>query len=198
MEIWNNVFMQFNRKADGTLEELPAKNIDTGMGLERTLAVINGKKTVYHTDLFENTIEHIRRIVEGNQGTSSTSILREPHPQPFSSQEKGVATGWNIAEKDWENYEATKPHIILRAQELRKTATTAEQIVWEMLRDRQFLGFKFRRQHPVSQYIDDFYCAELNLVIELDGSIHEDEDQKKYDQDRNIFMQKMGIVVLRF
>lgn len=63
MEIWNNVFMQFNKKADWTLESLPAQNVDTGMGLERTLAVINGKKTVYHTDLFENTIEHIKRIV---------------------------------------------------------------------------------------------------------------------------------------
>jgi alanyl-tRNA synthetase len=63
MEIWNNVFMQFNKKTDGTLESLPAQNVDTGMGLERTLAVINGKKTVYHTDLFENTIEHIKRIV---------------------------------------------------------------------------------------------------------------------------------------
>lgn len=63
MEIWNNVFMQFNKKADGTLELLPAKNVDTGMGLERTLAVINNKKTVYETDLFENTLEHIKRIV---------------------------------------------------------------------------------------------------------------------------------------
>lgn len=66
MEIWNNVFMQFNKKADWTLESLPAQNVDTGMGLERTLAVINGKKTVYHTDLFENTIEHIKRIVGEN------------------------------------------------------------------------------------------------------------------------------------
>lgn len=66
MEIWNNVFMQFNKKADGTLENLPAQNVDTGMGLERTLAVINGKKSVYHTDLFENTIEHIRRVVGEN------------------------------------------------------------------------------------------------------------------------------------
>ncbi len=46
-----------------TLEPLPAQNVDTGMGLERTLAVINGKKTVYETDLFENTLEHIKRIV---------------------------------------------------------------------------------------------------------------------------------------
>ncbi len=66
MEIWNNVFMQFNKKVDGTLELLPAKNVDTGMGLERTLAVINNKKTVYETDLFQNTLEHIKRIV-GNE-----------------------------------------------------------------------------------------------------------------------------------
>ncbi len=63
MEIWNNVFMEFNRKADGTLEPLPTQNIDTGMGLERTLAVINGKKTVYDTDLFVNTLEKIKIIV---------------------------------------------------------------------------------------------------------------------------------------
>lgn len=65
MEIWNNVFMQFNKKADGTLENLPAQNVDTGMGLERTLAVINGKKTTYDTDFFINTLEHIKRIVGG-------------------------------------------------------------------------------------------------------------------------------------
>ena len=66
MEIWNNVFMQFNKKADGTLENLPAQNVDTGMGLERTLAVINGKKTTYDTDFFINTLEHIKRIVDEN------------------------------------------------------------------------------------------------------------------------------------
>ena len=78
MEIWNNVFMQFNKKADGTLESLPAQNVDTGMGLERTLAVINGKKTVYHTDLFENTIEHIKRIVgESNFNERGARIIAD-------------------------------------------------------------------------------------------------------------------------
>lgn len=78
MEIWNNVFMQFNKKTDGTLESLPAQNVDTGMGLERTLAVINGKKTVYHTDLFENTIEHIKRIVgESNFNERGARIIAD-------------------------------------------------------------------------------------------------------------------------
>lgn len=78
MEIWNNVFMQFNKKADGTLESLPAQNVDTGMGLERTLAVINGKKTTYDTDFFINTLEHIRRIVgENNYNERGARIIAD-------------------------------------------------------------------------------------------------------------------------
>ncbi len=78
MEIWNNVFMQFNKKADGTLENLPAQNVDTGMGLERTLAVINGKKTTYDTDFFINTLEHIKRIVgEWNYNERGARIIAD-------------------------------------------------------------------------------------------------------------------------
>lgn len=61
VEIWNNVFMEFNRQADGTLEELPQKNVDTGMGFERTLAVINGKQNNYETDIFEPIINEIKK-----------------------------------------------------------------------------------------------------------------------------------------
>lgn len=62
MEIWNNVFIQFNRKKDGSLESLPAKHVDTGMGLERLVRVMQGKTSNYDTDIFTGTISEIEKI----------------------------------------------------------------------------------------------------------------------------------------
>jgi alanyl-tRNA synthetase len=64
IEIWNNVFIQFNRKKDNSLEPLPAKHVDTGMGFERLVRVIQGKQSNYDTDIFTGTIEAISKIVK--------------------------------------------------------------------------------------------------------------------------------------
>ncbi len=70
IEIWNNVFIQFNRKADGTLEELPAKHVDTGMGFERLCMVLQGKQVTYDTDVFTPLIAFIERETGKKYGGS--------------------------------------------------------------------------------------------------------------------------------
>ena len=64
VEIWNNVFMQFNKEADGSYTELKQKNVDTGMGLERVLTILNGKTNVYDTELFIPVMEKLKKILE--------------------------------------------------------------------------------------------------------------------------------------
>ena len=84
------------------------------------------------------------------------------------------------------------------AQKLRKNQTKAESFLWELLRRKQLNNLKFRRQHPIWDYIADFYCPEKKLVIELDGDIHNNKEQKEHDKLRDSIMQQHNITVIRF
>jgi very-short-patch-repair endonuclease len=82
--------------------------------------------------------------------------------------------------------------------ELRQKPTKAEEILWEYLRNRKMDGLKFRRQHPVDKFIADFYCHEKKLIIELDGAVHDDTMNAKYDEARTYQLSGSGIRVVRF
>jgi very-short-patch-repair endonuclease len=84
------------------------------------------------------------------------------------------------------------------ARELRKRQTSAEGLLWQLLRNRQLLEFKFRRQHQFGDYVADFYCHEAQLVIECDGSVHESNEQWYHDRNRDADMIAQGLRVLRF
>ncbi|MEP7162998.1 MAG: alanine--tRNA ligase, partial [Candidatus Moraniibacteriota bacterium] len=77
MEIWNNVFMQYNRVDENTLEKLPAPCVDTGMGLERAIVALNGLKNVYQTDAFANVLEEIRKRVGEKYSERSARIIAD-------------------------------------------------------------------------------------------------------------------------
>ena len=80
---------------------------------------------------------------------------------------------------------------------LRKKATDTERTLWRHLRNRNFAGYKFRRQHPFDCYILDFYCPAAKIAIELDGG-HNYRLGQIRDRTRSEFLARHGIVVLRF
>lgn len=85
-----------------------------------------------------------------------------------------------------------------RARELRAKQTAAESHLWQFLRKKQLLGFKFRRQHQFGDYIVDFYCHEARLVIECDGLVHSRNEQWQHDQARDLYLTSNDVRVLRF
>ena len=84
------------------------------------------------------------------------------------------------------------------SRNLRSNMTDAEQLLWSKLRRKQILGVQFYRQKPVAGFIVDFYCAAVNLVIELDGSQHAEPEQHIKDKERDHKLKTLGLDVLRF
>lgn len=80
---------------------------------------------------------------------------------------------------------------------LRANSTPAEEILWEEIRNRKLNGLKFKRQHSIGNYIVDFYCASKRLIIELDGEVHNTEDQKEKDKHKDQNLTEMNFRVLR-
>ncbi len=82
------------------------------------------------------------------------------------------------------------------ARALRRQMTDAEKLLWRHLRNRDLGGWKFRRQYPIGPFIVDFICLEKNVVIEVDGGQHAENEEQ--DLQRSAYLNKMGFQVLRF
>ncbi len=94
------------------------------------------------------------------------------------------------------HHHRTSPKVFARARELRQEMTTAERKLWSHLRAHRLNGLHFRRQHALGQYIVDFCCLKKNLIIEVDGSPH--LEQEAYDLERTAWLNEQGFRVLRF
>jgi len=90
------------------------------------------------------------------------------------------------------------PQLLEFAKTMRTNATDAENLMWQLLRNKRFMDLKFRRQHVIKPYIVDFYCHELGLVIELDGGQRGTNDAIEYDADRTKFLEALGLNVVRY
>ncbi len=80
-------------------------------------------------------------------------------------------------------------------RELRNNPTREEDALWQYLRNSK-LGFKFRRQHSIGNFIMDFYCPAKKLILEIDGGQH--LDKKQYDKERSDYLESLGFKVIRF
>ncbi|MBP6872648.1 MAG: endonuclease domain-containing protein [Bacteroidales bacterium] len=100
--------------------------------------------------------------------------------------------------EDYPFYFGAGPELLRIAGDLRKSMTPAEKILWEKLRNRQIKGFHLRRQHPIKYFIVDFFCYDAMLVIEVDGSVHDDKSRMERDQQRTLILKRLGIKEIRF
>ena len=88
------------------------------------------------------------------------------------------------------------PELKTLAKQLRRNMTLSEVLLWNELRKKQMLGYDFDRQRPIDNFIVDFYCKELSLVIEIDGDSH--IYRNHYDDERQKTLEKLGVHFLRF
>ncbi|RDC56584.1 imidazole glycerol phosphate synthase subunit HisF [Pedobacter chinensis] len=120
-------------------------------------------------------------------------------------KEKPPLGSWDLTKNDLDFLQVNEPNmfygasniIFENAKQLRNTLTDSESLLWEHIKEKK-LGVKFRRQHPISFFIADFYCHEKKLVIELDGGIHNKPEAKISDDERTAILNSLGIKVIRF
>jgi len=91
-----------------------------------------------------------------------------------------------------------RPSTFRNAAFLRNNPTSAEEILWERLRNNQIEGVHFRRQHPFDRYAPDFYANSIKLVIELDGNIHKEKSVKFTDEERELNLRLHSLYILRY
>ncbi|MBE2217174.1 MAG: excinuclease ABC subunit C [Ignavibacteria bacterium] len=169
--------------------KLAEKNINSPQGELSSEEMITSPPTPL-------TAEAVLLTGEGSKATK-TSL-------PLSYEERGPGGEVYVSQNNHKSMgggEVIRPDIPYqkeKARALRKSETAAEKKLWSALRNKKAGNFKFRRQHPIGYYIVDFYCDEMNLIIEIDGSIHDEEDNKEYDKIRQEQLENIGYTFLRF
>lgn len=126
-------------------------------------------------------------IIGGFRGQSSEVKLKSPSIGELEAQN-------NMKQKP--RIRGTTPEIEQAAKRLRQNLTPAEARLWSAIRNKQLARLRFRCQHPVGNFILDFYCPAHKLVIEIDGAIH--NSQVEYDGERTSKLAEYGYTVLRF
>jgi very-short-patch-repair endonuclease len=111
---------------------------------------------------------------------------------------EGAATPAPKGEAAHTMHYGAPPTTFDNARILRNKLTPAEQLLWEVLKDRKIAGAKFRKQHAILRYVLDFYCHEYKIGIEVDGEYHNEREQYELDLERTKHLKENNITIIRF
>lgn len=162
--------------------------------------LLQGLETV---DFSDSMKEMQRNWIGRSEGAEiifplSNSPHRGEDKAPLSLEGRRAGDeGVRIPGFGYAKYKVDSPMNFENAKANRKNPTEAEAILWDNLRTNK-LGYKFRRQHPIENYIADFACLDVWLIVEIDGGYHNTSEQKKADEERDNFLKEIGFRTLRF
>ena len=131
-------------------------------------------------------------LAESNNSSPPTSLTESNNSCPPSSlagRGLGGGVSWQSPSDLWKQLQPL-------ARQMRTEPTLSEKQLWQRLKNKQLLGFKFRRQQVIDRFIVDFYCHEIKLVIEVDGEVHNYTQVE--DAIRQEFLESLGLRVMRF
>jgi len=116
---------------------------------------------------------------------------------PFFFERSSLGITSSMGKNKQDMFLGARGHLFQMARKLRRRETQAEKVLWSKVCSNQ-LGAKFRRQHPLYDYVVDFYCHSHALVIEVDGPVHDNSEAKFNDSVRSKALEKFNVEVMRF
>jgi very-short-patch-repair endonuclease len=119
----------------------------------------------------------------------------DPHPQPLSQGGRGEPEQGIDQGDYWEVSLSLKQKMTGVARQFRKKPTASENILWQAIRGRKLDGRRFRRQQPIGVFVVDFLCSSERLIVEVDGSVH--DFQQERDQQRQNFLESLNFKIVR-
>ena len=158
--------------------------------------------------IFKNIVAHISHYkangaapvasppgpLSGGEGEPDELFLVEEPVEAYNNgaSAAGIDGRLTADRKSWN--EKLKPF----SRHMRHHPTDAEDVLWQAVRNRQLANVKFRRQHTIGPFIVDFFSPDHQLIVELDGGIHAETEQAKYDAGRSVELEKLGYRLIRF
>ncbi|MCD6579957.1 DUF559 domain-containing protein, partial [bacterium] len=193
------IILLSNANTQNNLNSTIVKNIEISIPKNKqdqtTIAFFLDKKTAKIDALIEKDKRLIELLKEKRTALINHAVTKGLNP-PLTPPLSGRGIAGTLEEGNLK-YIPYNPSLKDMARENRKNPTPAEKKMWEFLQNKEFKGLKFTRQKPLDKFIADFYCAELRLVIEIDGEYH--DNQKEQDKTRSeILWDKYKIRVIRY